>query len=448
MTVNTFNANTMNKESLKKIIVAQKQLFLEKKDLFPRDILADFYDKYRKIKEIFLITGIRRCGKSSLLRLIWDDYKSRETLDDNQFLYINFEDERLGDFAKDDFETMLEAYRELNPQSKDKEIFLFFDEIQNIHYWEKFLNRLRETEKYKIYVTGSNATLLSSEMGTALTGRNIPVALYPLSFHEYLVHFKQHPLNKESLYSHEREMEINNILKEYLCFGGMPKYIIEKSPELIQGYFQDIISRDIINRYNIKYRQKINELGRLLLANIGQKQSLRRIGNALELKNPGTIKNYLRYMEKSFLFFRVPLFSYSFREQIANPAKYYAMDIAFYNNITVKAGRNSGWIYENIVLAELKRDRQNEVFYCKTKKNLEVDFAVKNLGKVRLYQVCQSLADPNTEEREVKALLAAMDELKIKNGAIINQEIDKTKNINGKEIKYITLAKWLLQKYI
>ncbi len=438
----------MHKESLKTIIVAQKESFLAKKELFSRDILTNFYDKYRKSSEVFLITGIRRCGKSSLLRLIWNDYKSRESLTDDRFLYVNFEDERLGDFTKDDFETMMEAHRELNPQTKDKEIFLFFDEIQNIRYWEKFLNRLRETEKYKIYVTGSNATLLSSEMGTALTGRNIPIALYPLSFHEYLVHFRQYPVNKESLYSHEQKMEIDNILKEYLCFGGMPKYIADKSPELIQEYFQDIISRDIVRRYNIKYHQKINEMGRLLLANIGQKQSLRRLGGAMELKNPGTIKNYLRYMEKSFLFFRVPLFSYSFREQIANPSKYYAMDIAFYNNIALKAGQSSGWIYENIVLAELKRDRQNEVFYYKTKKNFEVDFAVKNSGENRLYQVCQNLTDPNTEEREVNALLAAMNELKSASGTIINQEIDGIKNVNGKEIRYISLVKWLLQNYL
>lgn len=439
----------MKKEIIKQIISSQKNIFLAKNNLFPRDILANFYTKYRQLKEIFLITGIRRCGKSSLLRLIWDDYKSRENLTDDRFLYVNFEDERLADFTKDDFEPLMEAHRELNLESKDKETFLFFDEIQNIRYWEKFLNRPRESEKYKIYVTGANASLLSSEMGTALTGRNLPVALYPLSFHEYLTYFKKQTLNPSSLCDHDQRIKIQSSLKDYMRAGGMPEYIAKKeSLELIQEYFKDIVSRDVVLRYKIKYKQEINELARLLLATSGQTQSLKNISKNINIKNISTIKNYLKYLEESFLFFRVPLFSYSYKTQLFNPSKYYAMDIAFFNNIALPPGQNLGWICENIVLGELKRDRQNEVFYCKTKKNLEVDFAVKNLGKIRLYQVCQSLADPNTEEREVKALLAAMDEFKIKNGAIINQEIDKTKNINGKEIKYITLAKWLLQNYV
>ena len=437
----------MNKEILKNVILEQKKFFLKKTDLFPRDILIDFYAKYRQLKEIFLITGIRRCGKSSFLRLVWDDYKSRENLTDDRFLYVNFEDERLADFTKDDFESMMESHRETNPEAKDKETFLFLDEIQNIRYWEKFLNRLRESEKYKIYVTGSNASLLSSEMGTALTGRNLPVALYPLSFHEYLAYFKKQKLTPTSFYEHDSRMKINSIFKEYMQSGGMPEYIKNPSPELTQEYFKDIISRDIVNRYNIKYRQKLNELARLLLANIGQKQSLRNIGKIIEMQNAGTIKNYLKYMEESFLFFRVPLFSYSFGEQIANPAKYYSTDISFYNNIANKVGQNLGWIYENIVLGELKRNRQNEVYYCKTKKNLEVDFITRNRDGIKIYQVSYDLTDPKTENREVKALLAAMAEFNLKTGIILNQEIEKTEMIDGKQIQYIPLWKWLLQKY-
>lgn len=437
----------MNKEIIKNIVSEQKNFFLAKTGLFTRDILSDFYARYRPLKEIFLITGIRRCGKSSLLRLIWDDYRSRENLTDDRFLYVNFEDERLGDFTKDDFEPLMEAHREMNPDVKDKETFLFLDEIQNIRYWEKFLNRLRESEKYKIYVTGSNASLLSSEMGTALTGRNIPVALYPLSFHEYFAHFKKQNLGPQTFYDHNRRMEIQSFLRDYMLYGGMPGYITGRSPELIQEYFRDIISRDIVNRYNIKYRQKLSEMARLLLANIGQKQSLRNIGKIIGMQNAGTIKNYLKYLEESFLFFRVPLFSYSFGEQIANPAKYYSTDISFYNNIANKVGQNLGWICENIVLGELKRDRQNEVFYCKTKKNLEVDFIVKNRDGLQIYQVCQNLADPKTESREVKAILAAMAELQLKTGVILNQDIEKTETIDGKQIQYVPLWKWLLKNY-
>lgn len=438
----------MKKEAIKQIISSQKNIFLSKNGLFPRDILLNFYTKYRQLKEIFLITGIRRCGKSSLLRLIWDDYKSREELTDDRFLYVNFEDERLADFAKDDFELLMEAHRELNPESKDKETFLFFDEIQNIRYWEKFLNRLRESEKHKIYVTGSNASLLSSEMGTALTGRNIPIALYPLSFHEYLTCFKKQKLAPSSFYDHGQRIIIQSALKDYMRAGGMPEYIAKnESLELIQGYFKDIVSRDVILRYQIKYKQEINELARLLFATSGQTQSLKNISKNINIKNISTIKNYLKYLEESFLFFRVPLFSYSYKTRLFNPSKYYAMDIAFFNNIALPPGQNLGWICENIVLGELKRNRQNEVFYCKTKKNLEVDFIVKNRSGIQIYQVSHDLADPKTENREVKALLAAMDELNLKSGIILNKEIEKTENIEGRQIQYIPLWKWLLKNY-
>lgn len=435
----------MDKEAIKQIITSQKNIFLGKTGLFQRDILVDFYTKYRHLKEIFLITGIRRCGKSSLLRLVWDDYKSRENLNDDRFLYVNFEDERLADFSKNDFESLVEAHRELNPAAKDKETFLFLDEIQNIRFWEKWLNRLRESEVYKIFVTGSNAALLSSEMATALTGRNIPIALHPLSFREYLLYFKNQKISPSDPYDHNRQMEIKSVLDEYARTGGMPEYIKTEQLEIIQEYFKDIVSRDIVLRYKIKYKQGINELAHLLLANSGKIQSLKKISKNIEIKNINTIKNYLKYLEESFLFFRMPLFSYSYKDQIYNPPKYYTADIAFFNNIAPQFSQNSGWIYENIVAQELKGKTQNKVFYYKTKKNLEIDFIVKEKNKIQIYQSCFDASGIKTKEREESALLAAMKELNIKEGIILNKETDETKIFEEKKIIYRPLWKWLLE---
>ena len=435
----------MNKERLKQAIVSQKKAFLEKQDLFQRDILHGFYQKFQKTNEVLVITGIRRCGKSSLMRLLWDEYAQREKLSTEQFLYLNFEDERLIEFDKDDFAKLLEAYLELYAPNKKQKIFLFLDEIQNVKYWEKWLNRIYAEDKYKIFITGSNATLLSSELATSLTGRNIPITLHSLSFQEYLINFKGYKLTAESFYQPAEKIKIEKTFKEYLLFGGMPAFIKTHSIELIQEYFKDIISRDIVNRYRVKYQQQLKELAHLLLSNLGQIQSLKNLSQGVELKNLNTVKNYLDYLESSFLFRRLSLFSYSLKKQIYNPDKYYTVDIAFFQNIAFKNSDNTGAVYENIVCGQLVSDQKNELFYFKTKKGFEVDFVVKQKNKVQqLIQVCFEMSSPKTIEREERALWEAMAELKLKNSFILNGQVEKTVKKDGKTIQYILLWKWLL----
>lgn len=437
----------INETLLKEILVSQKKVFLSKKDLFNREILQNFYEKYNKQKEILIITGIRRVGKSSLMKLVWDEFKSKQSLSDNQLLYFNFEDERLVGFDRRDFDKLLEVYYQLNSPIAGKKIFLFLDEVQNIKYWEKWLNRLFEEGKYKIFVTGSNATLLSSEMSSALTGRNIPISLFPLSFYEYYVYFKNKALDSKSVYDLEQKVNIKKALAEYVKLGGMPEYLKTQSTELIQEYFRDILSRDIVNRYNIKYKQGLKELAHLLLSNIGQIYSMKKLSKTIEIKNIGTIKNYLQYFENSFLFFKAPLFSYSYKKQIYNPDKIYAIDVAFFHNIAFKISENAGSVYENIVFLELARDAANEVFYYKTKENFEIDFVVKRNNKISsLIQACYQLNDIKVIEREERALIAGMEELGLKEGIIINEDIEKVEKIGNRKINYIPLWKWLLVK--
>ncbi len=436
----------INETVLKEVLVSQKKAFLNKKDLFKREILQDFYKKYGKQKEILIVTGVRRAGKSSLMKLIWDEFKSKQLLlSDDELLYFNFEDERLVGFDKNDFDKLLEAYYQLNPSNIGKKIFLFLDEVQNVKYWEKWLNRLLEENKYKIFVTGSNATLLSSEISSALTGRNIPIALFPLSFYEYYAYFKNKPFDAKSVYDLEQKADIKKALAEYVKLGGMPEYLKTESPELIQEYFRDILSRDIVNRYNIKYKQGLKELAHLLLSNTGQIYSLKNLAKTIEIKNIGTIKNYLQYLENSFLFFKTPLFSYSYKKQIYNPDKIYAIDAAFIHNIAFKTSENLGSIYENIVFLELARNSGNEIFYYKTKENFEIDFAVKTKNKVSsLIQVCYRASDAKTIEREERALAAGLKYLDLREGIIINEDVEKKEERGNKKINYIPLWKWLL----
>ena len=439
----------INETLLKEIIISQKKIFLDRKGLFKRKILEDFYKKYHRLKEILIITGVRRSGKSSLMKLIWDDFKTKEKLENDQFLYLNFEDERLIDFNKDDFSKLLEVYYEISSPNKKKKIFLFLDEIQNVKYWEKWVNRLYEENKSKIFITGSIASLLSSELATALTGRNIAVTLYPLSFYEFYIYFKNNSLNKQSFYRLEEKAKIKKALSEYIKFGGMPEYLKTKSTELIQEYFKNILLRDIVNRYNVKYKQELKELAHILLANLGNVYSLKNLSKSVGIKNISTIKNYLQYLENSFLFFQTPMFSFSYKRQIYNPNKIYLIDAAFFNNIAFKTSKNIGSLYENIVFLKLIRDKGNEIFYYKTKDNFEVDFVVKKKNKIHnLIQVSYALDSAKTIEREERALIQAMKELNLKQGIIVNESVEKIKPIpktKNKEIIYVPLWKWLLQ---
>lgn len=430
---------------LKEIIISQKKIFLNKKDLFGRAILKDFYKKYGRLKEIIVITGIRRVGKSSLMKLIWEEFKIKNRLTNEQFFYVNFEDERLISFDKNDFQKLIQIYYELNSPAKNKKIFLFLDEIQNVKYWEKWLNRLHEENKFKIFITGSNSTLLSSELATALTGRNVSITLFPLSFYEFFVYFKNNDLTKQSFYDLEQKVKIKKEFQKYLKLGGMPECVKTESPELIQEYFKNILLRDIVNRRNIKHKQGLNELAHILLSNAGQIYSLRNLSKSIEIGNINTIKNYIQYLEESFLFSKLPFFSFSYKAQIYNPHKIYVADISFFNNIAFKFSENKGTIYETIVYLALKTDKNNEIFYYKTKKNFEVDFLIKKGNKIdSLIQVSSNMLNAKTIEREERALVSAMDELKVSKGIIISESLEKEKKLLNKKIVYIPLWRWLL----
>jgi len=431
---------------LKEIIVNHKKIFLNKKKLFQREILNNFYNKYKKLREVLVITGIRRCGKSSLMRLIWDEFSQKEKIGNEQFFYLNFEDERFVDFDYHDFSKILDVYYELNNPQKNKKIFLFLDEIQNIKYWEKWINRLYEEDKYKIFITGSNATLLSSELATNLTGRNLCINLYPLSFYEYLVYFKEFALKKDSFFAIKSKAKIKNILEEYIEFGGMPEYIKNRQTELIQEYFKNIIMRDIVNRYNIRYKSSLHELAHILLANLCQISSLEKLRRITKIKNINTVKNYLDYLENSFLFSRLSLFSFSYKTQVYNPDKIYCCDLGFFNSIAFQAIANQGIFYENLVFTHLKA-MYEEIFYYKDKNNYEVDFLTKHKNKItNLIQVSYIFKNQETIDREERSLINAMDEFNLGESFIINKDIDEEKKIGRKKIIYKPLWKFLLER--
>ena len=431
----------MEKNKIKELIIEHKERFLAKTKLIKREIQKDI-NSFLKQREIIVITGVRRGGKSSLMKLLATDITEKYGVPRNNILHLNFEDERFTEFDVNDFDQVYEIFLEVyHPRGKN---YFFLDEVQNVKGWERWVNRLYEFEDIKIFVTGSNAAMLSPEISTTLTGRNRQLIIYPFSFNEFLS-LRKYSLNEKSFYLREKRIELKQLFKEYLELGSFPEVLKIRDITLLEQYFKDIIYRDIIARYSTRNIKEIKEMTLFLASNIGTVQSYKNLKEIIGVKSLNTIKNYLEILENVFLFFRVELFAYSVKKQIYNPSKIYSVDSALSNSVAFKFSENIGHIYENLVFMELKRINK-EIFYWKSKKNQEVDFVIKRGLKIEeAIQVCFSLAEKKVRDREIKGLLAAENELNVNNLVIITDDEEGEKEIEGTTINIIPLWKWLLQ---
>jgi len=436
----------LTKNSLKELLLDQEKYFLDIKGAYERDILdnINFRDLIFKTQEIVIISGIRRCGKSYLMRLAWSLIKKEKGLDNRQYLYINFEDERIMGFNKDDFSSLIESYMELKQPDLNKKIYLFFDEIQNVKNWDKFLNRLREDSTYKVIISGSNASLLSNEISTFLTGRSITVNLYPFTFREFM-NVRGFKFEKQDLFDLSNKVQIAKLFNDYFDTGGFPEVIKTGYKQLLQEYFQNIIFRDIIARFKIKHEFSLRELANFLASNIGNNLSIKKIGSLVGIKNITTLKNYLSYLKNTFLFYFIPKFSYSIKEQIYNPDKVYIADIGMYNEISFRFSENKGKKLENIVFLEfLKKDYQ--IYYGYDAFG-DIDFIIcKNNRIIELAQCCYEIERAETRERELKSLIKAMAFYKMKEGSIYTFDFESEEQVDGMLIKYIPAWKLSLDK--
>ena len=432
----------MEKEKIKELIIQHKEKFLSKTDLVRREIQQSS-ENFLKSKEVILITGIRRSGKSSLMKLLCDDIINKFNVSKSNILYLNFDDERFIDFTVKDFDNLYETFLEIeNPQGKT---YFFLDEIQNIKGWERWVNRLYEFEDIKFFITGSNATLLSSEISTALTGRNRQIITWPFSFSEFLA-LRNIFLSNKDLYLKEKRIILKKLFKEYLQYGGFPEVLKLKDVGLLEQYFKDIIYRDLISRYSIRNIKELKELCLYLASNPATIYSYENLKNLIKAKNINTIKNYLEALENIFLFFKVSLFDYSIKRQIYNPGKFYIVDVGFSQILGFNFSKNICHIFENLVFLELKR-RNKEIYYWKSKKGREVDFVIKKGRKIEeAIQVCFSLSNEETKKREIEGLLEVKDELNPDRFVIITDDEEREEKINKLKVKIIPLWKWCFIK--
>ena len=324
-----------------------------------------------------IITGVRRCGKSTVVQMNF--------LKKSAF-YLNFEDTSLYGFDTKDFEILNEAIEKYSKENSCK--YLCFDEIQSVNGWEIFVHRKLE-ENYLVIVTGSNASLLSWELGTRLTGRHLDYEMFPFSFQEFCV---------------LKKLKVNtNSFSKYLTQGGFPEAIKNESDEILQRLFDDILTRDIAVRHSIRDVRTLKILSLYLASNCGNLISGSKLSAQLGIKTNVTILEYLSYLEQCYLFFFVPKFNYSAKAQSVNPKKVYCIDTGMIQSVTLSSNADMGRMLENAVFIELRRRTKNIWYYSES--SFECDFLYGHDSvPENAVQVCYELTSEN-REREVRGLV-------------------------------------------
>jgi len=415
-------------ELLKQVLVEQRKNFLSREFGVERSLLNDL-NKKLKLPHILVITGLRRCGKSTLLRQIVSRFYR-----DKNFFYINFEDERLLNFETTEFNRLLEASIELFGNSR----FICIDEIQNVENFDSFVRRLYG-QGYKLCITGSNAGLMSKEISTKLTGRHIDIALSPFHFTEFL-RFKGIKLTPDSIYETTERAVIKKEFDEYLFKGGMPEYLIYGEDEILTRIYSDIVIKDIAVRHNITNINQLKEVYQYLISNYCQKFSFNFVKRGLNLGSVNTAIAYVEHLTDTFFGFIINKFDYSYKKQIINDKKFYLIDNGFISKLSTKYTRDTGWLLENLVCNCL--NVKNKIYYFSDKG--ECDFViVKDKEITDLIQVCSSLT-LNNRKREIDGLLEAMDYFGLNVGFILTYDQEDEEVHHSKTINIVPVWKWLL----
>ena len=353
---------------------------------------------------IQVISGVRRSGKSTLMKMLMKNYRHAA--------YFNFEDPRLINFEVDDFIKL----GEIIPEKTEA---FFFDEIQNVEKWEIYVRQLHDNHK-KVFITGSNASLLSKELGTRLTGRYLSTELFPFSYTEYL------------RFSNKSDNALT--FGSFLHDGGFPEYLKTKNTESLQNLLKDIVLRDIAIRYGIRNTKTLLELSLYLISNIGKEISYNNLRKVFGIGSANTVMDFLSWMEDAYLLFFLKKFSWSLKSMAVNPRKVYTIDTGLANANSLSFSSDSGRLLENAVFIFL-RSRGLKMYYFR--ENHECDFVLFHQNKCLLaVQVCYELTSDN-KQRELNGLLEALSFFKLQKGYIVTFDQQDVLTLDGYEIKLL-----------
>ena len=370
------------------MLLEQFDTFWQSDTGIEREKLAEV-EQAASIPYAVIISGLRRVGKSTLLA------QMAHKLGRDTFYYVNFDDDRFLGFQAEDADSLYQMLVEI---FGDRKTF-FIDEIQNISGWEHFVRRLMD-QGIKFYITGSNASLLSSELGTHLTGRYIPIELFPFSFLEFL-RFREEAIPEYQAMTTIERARLNGAMNDYRKLGGIPDAL--KYPELpiSRTLYEDVLYRDIATRYRIGAVTALRELAFYLISNPSSLMSYNKIKEQLRLGSVNTVSSYVGYLENSWLIFSLNLYDYSVKRQQIAPKKIYCIDTGLSDTVGFSFSPNTGKLLENLIFLSLRRQTR-DIYYYTTPKGYEVDFYLPK--ERQLIQVAQHLQNPSIREREIRAL--------------------------------------------
>ena len=420
------------KETIRDFQVKPLPKYIGRHSSFPLDVA-----------KIITLIGARRSGKTYMLYQAVD--RLLREVDKANIVFINFEDERL-DLNIEELDLILQAYRELYPEKNLSDCYFFFDEIQNVTGWEKFVRRMYDSVSQHIFITGSNAKLLSSEISTSLRGRSISYKVFPLSFVEFLnfhkISFDMHLSRQKAAIYHALEL--------FLRSGGFPELVFEKNDDIrnhiLQEYFDVMLFRDLVERYEIKNTVALKFFLKRLFASATKQISINRIFN--DLKSAGikigknSLYEYLERAEAIFLVQTLKKYSRKLSTRELGEQKLYVIDNGLLNSVIYNFSADTGKIMEQAVFWELRR-RGTDLFYLKN--GFECDFAIYSHDTItNVLQVCYDLDDPETRKREIKGVVAASSMFDLPGGTIISWDEEDVVNTAGKTINIIPLPHFLV----
>jgi predicted AAA+ superfamily ATPase len=400
--------------------------------------------------KVHSVIGMRRAGKTTFLRQLQADWRAQVPA--HRVVYLNFDDDRLKDLPLDQLNKLLEAYYRLYPDLRGAEtVYWLLDEIHAVAEWERFARRLHDTENIQLVVSGSSARLLSREVHTSLRGRGVETIIHPFSFREYLRHHGDEPDAGQSLVGGERS-RIEKRFLEYLDVGGFPEaqdLSARRRVELLQGYVDVVLFRDVVERYQISQVGGLRWLTRHCLRNPAGTFSVHAFHRDLESQGQGVRKNtvyeMLAHLTDAFLITLVPVASESEKRQQVNPRKVYPADPGLIRAFDVSGRSNVGHALETVVLHEINR-RGWHASYVKTRDGFEVDFLARRYdGRQELIQVCADPSAPAAQEREVRGLIAAHKEHRRAVRRLLVLTADQLTDVAADGVVVQTAYEWLLE---
>ena len=405
-------------------------------DVMPRNLQPPLDSK-----KIITLIGVRRCGKTSILYEMIN--RLSESIEKTKILFLNFEDERL-ELTIDELDLVLQSYSELYPHQNLNECYFFFDEIQNVSGWEKFIRRVYDTISENIFITGSNSKLLSSEIATSLRGRTLSYEVYPLSFVEYLA-FKEIEVD---LYASKSLAHITNAQEKFLKDGGFPEILFldrQYRNKTLQEYFNVLLYKDLAERYKITNTIALKFFLKRIIASSTKQISINKIYN--ELKSSGikigknTLYDFLEYVQNIYLALVLYKYDNSLVNKELGEKKIYSIDIGLNNATEFKFSDDIGKSLENAVFLELKRI-YGDIFYYHDAES-ECDFIVLEKNKItKAIQVTFDMSNEKTKSRELKGMVKACKKFDLNSGVIVSYDSEAEIVVDEIKITLLPFYKW------